>query len=124
MKAFAILATFVSVCVAFTAAFYCCPDPPLPIGLGPSCVQCKKHPSDPKMCCPVPPMNPRFGHGPACKLCDESSYPAPPSTCDEPPSDPEPPLTDPIPPCCPNPPLHPIGGHGPVCTPCAKALET
>lgn len=69
MKIFAILA-IISVCVAFTAA----------------------------LMCPDPPLNPKFGHGPACT-------PRPATTAVEPP-------------CCPKKPI--LFGIGPVCTDCSK----
>lgn len=54
MKFFAILAAMIGVCVAFTAAT----------------------PGGGLICCPDPPLNPKFGHGPACRKCDKTMDPS------------------------------------------------
>lgn len=72
MKVFAILA-IISICVAFAAA----------------------------ICCPIPRLNPKFGHGPVCTPCIEPPNPDIP--------------------CCENFHILPGMGHGPVCTKCAIA---
>lgn len=75
MKVFTILATIIGICVAIAASsevkLPCCPDPPLDprFGPGPACRKCVKSSKPTLSCCPNPHLDPKFGHGPACREC-------------------------------------------------------
>lgn len=125
MKIFAILVSIVAVCSALKPVIRgteCCPDPPLAIGLGLSCIPCTTpHPSYTPSSTPIPfkPFCcPKYwpkiwGIGPACIQCTtERPSCTPPSTT----------TTFKLG-CCPNPPMNPKFGHGPACRPCAKPLN-